>query len=131
MAVAVTETHADHRQPLVDVIMKLSGHPGAFFLMRFDQFLTHRGKSLFGELPLGDVDGRANVANKRPVVVARHTRCHHPAIFAVVAAEPMLHLKRLTLLEGLLVHLAASLRFVWVDDLCRRCPSTASNGRPV
>src|SRR4029434_9871966 len=29
----------------------------------------------------------------------------------------MLHLKGLTLLEGVLVHLAASLRFVWVEDL--------------
>ena len=113
----VTETHAHHRQPLVDVIVKLAGDSGAFFLVRFDQFLTHRGKRLFGQLPLGDVDGRANVTSKRPVhVVSRHTRCHHPAIFAVVAAEPMLHLKRLTLLEGLLVHLAASLHFVWVED---------------
>ena len=99
--------------------MKLAGDSGPFFLVRFDQFLTHRGKRLFGQLPLGDVDGRANVTSKRPVhVVSRHTRCHHPAIFAVVAAEPMLHLKRLTPLEGLLVQLAASLRFVRVEDVC-------------
>jgi hypothetical protein len=33
-----------------------------------------------------------------------------------VAAESMLHLKWLTLLEGLLVYPAASLRFVRVED---------------
>ena len=102
----MTETHTHHRQPLADVIVKLAGDSGPFFLVRFDQFLTHRGKRLFGQLPLGDVDGRANVTGKRPVhVVSRHTHCHHPAIFAVVAAEPILHLKRLTLLKGLLVQL--------------------------
>jgi hypothetical protein len=105
--------------------VKLAGDSGAFFLVRFDQFLTHRGKRLFGQLPFGDVDGRTNVTSKRPVdVVARHARCHHPAIFAVVVAESMLQLKDLPLLEGLLVHRAASLRVVRVED---RCPSLSQH----
>ena len=113
----VTETHVHYGQPLVDVIVQLAGDSSAFFFVRFDQLLT--GKNPFGTLPLGDVDARANVTNKRPVrAVSRHTGRHHPGIFAVVAPEPMLELKRRSLLEGLLVHLAASLRFVWVENHC-------------
>ena len=85
------EMQTQQRQPLTDVVVKLSGESGALFFMRFDQLLTHRGKCLLGQLALGDVDGRANVTNKRTVhVKSRHTRTHHPAIFAVVAAEPLL-----------------------------------------
>src|SRR6185503_18621978 len=73
---------------------------------------------LFGQLPLGDVDGRAYVTNKRTVrVVSRHARTHHPAIFAVVAPESLFHLKPLVLLGGLHVPIAASLDFVGVWDL--------------
>jgi hypothetical protein len=109
-------------------------------LIAFDQFLIHRRKSLFGQLPLGDVDGRANVTGKRRVhVVSRHAHGHHPAILAVVAAEPMLHLKRLTLLEGLLVHLAVSPQFVYVESLAPsshhpttpRSPHTANESPPL
>ncbi len=98
--------------------MQLAGDSGPFFFMRFDQFLTDRGKRLFGQLPFGDVGRRANVTDKRPAhVVSRHTHCHHPAIFAVVTAKPMLHLKRLALLESVLVHIAASLHLVYVERL--------------
>src|SRR5687768_553541 len=100
--------------------MKLAGDSGPFFLVRFDEFLTHRGKRLFCQLSFGDVDGRANVASKRPRhVVSRHARGHHPAILAVVAAEPMLHLKRLTLLEGLYTSRTRSASSVWRTSVRR------------
>jgi len=51
----VTKMNAQQHQPLVDVIVKLAGDPAALFIVRFDQFPTHRGKRLLGQLPLGDV----------------------------------------------------------------------------
>ena len=86
--------------------------------MRLDQFLTHGGQSLFSQLPLGDVDDRANVTSKRPArVVSRHTDRQHPPIFAVTAAEPILHPIRLAQLKGLFVPFAASLPVVRMENL--------------
>ena len=50
------EIYTQHRQPLNDVVVKLSGESGALFFVRFDQFLIYRGEGLRGELALGDIN---------------------------------------------------------------------------
>ena len=95
--------------------MKFAGNSAAFFFVRLYEPLA--GKDPFGLLALGNIDARADVPIKRAVRVEPwHTRCHHPAIFAVVAPEPMFELKGLSPLKGLLGNLAASIRFFWVED---------------
>ena len=88
---------------------------------QFDRPLLQRRVALekrhFDQLAVGDVDGRADVTNKRTVSpVSRHTHGHGPAIFAVVATKTMLHLKRLALIEGLHIDVSASLDVVGVNE---------------
>ena len=55
----VLRVDCHHCESLVDVVVKLSGDPGAFLLLRFNQLSAHVGKNVFGELALGDIDARA------------------------------------------------------------------------
>ena len=64
--------HAQQRRPLADVIVKLAGDSGLSSSCA-SIVSDSRGKGRFGQFPLGDVDGRADVADKRPVRVYRGT----------------------------------------------------------
>src|ERR1700691_3048975 len=106
-------------QPLGDVIVQLARDPASFFLMCFNQPSAHRGKSLFCELAIRDIDTRAYVSGKRTVgVESRHNAIEEPAIFAVMPPEPILHVERLTRIESLAVAIQTPGHVFWVDPFC-------------
>src|SRR5207302_275274 len=62
--------HGKQREALVDIVMKLPGNPGTFFLMRFDQPSAHFGKSFLGQFALGDVPRDRGSADDHALLIS-------------------------------------------------------------
>ncbi len=70
--------------------------------MSLDQPTPHAGKSFLGELSIGDVQARSDVASKIAVgVESRHTGIEDPTVLSVITSDAIPSLKRLTLIKGL------------------------------
>ncbi len=66
--------HGQKREALIDVVVKLSADPGALLFMCFNQSTANGRETLFGELSVGDVYTRADVASEGTVrVESRYT----------------------------------------------------------
>src|SRR5204863_4298582 len=86
-------------------------NPCTFFFMSLDQPTPHAGKSFLGELPIGDVQARSDVASESAVSVeSRHTYVQDPTVLGVITTEAILHRKRLMLIKGLGVGFQAALQ---------------------
>jgi hypothetical protein len=85
---------------LVYIVVQFSRDPGAFSLLRLDEFPAHVGKSVFGELAISDVDARAYVASKGAIFMKPwHPDVEHPAILSIVSPQTAFFPKGLTLIE--------------------------------
>src|SRR5256885_10362749 len=91
--------------------MEFSRSPCTFFFMSLDQPAPHAGKSVLGQLSIGDVQARADVARKIAIgVESRHTCVQDPTVLSVIATDAILHRKRLPLIKGLGVGFQAALQ---------------------
>src|ERR1700704_1954402 len=107
------------RDALIDIVMQLSGDPGALLLVGLNQPATHAGEALLCQFAIGDVEARADIAGKRAVrVESWHTYIGYPAVVSVVPPEPILHLERLPEIECLGVGIQATAQIFVVDQLC-------------
>src|SRR5215467_5747996 len=68
------EFHAQHGEPLVDVVVKLSPDPSAFLLLRFDQLPGHCRQCVFCLLAARHVQNLGNEILPRTIPAPNH-RC--------------------------------------------------------
>src|SRR5262252_10535205 len=95
--------------------MKFSCNPGTFFLMGFDQSAANRGQSFLGQLSIGDIQARSNIAGKTAArVESRHADIQDPAVLSIVTPESIFHRKRLPLIKRLRVGFQAALQILLV-----------------
>src|ERR1700751_472510 len=99
--------------------MKFSRNTGTFLLLRVDQPAAHAGKGLFGQLALGNIYARPDVAGKGTLrTEPRYTNIDNPSIRSVVAAEPILHPETFPAIEGTRIDIQAFLQIVGVNKVC-------------
>src|SRR6267378_4583799 len=98
--------------------------------MSLDQPAPNASKSVLGQLSIGDVQARSDVASKTAVCVeSRHAGVEHPTVLSVITTDAILHLKRFTLIKGLGVGFQAALQIFIVysfhpavSELCVKRP---------
>ena len=56
--VPLIQFDGQQRDPLIDVVVQLSGDPGAFLFVGFNQQSTNVGKSLLRQLAVGKICGQ-------------------------------------------------------------------------
>src|SRR5215467_10008731 len=96
--------------------MQFSGEPCTFLFMRLDQPGPDAGKSFLGELSIGDVQARSNVASKRAIrIEPRGTNVENPSILSVMTSQPVLHFEILATFKSLRVGRDTSPQVVGVD----------------
>ena len=79
--------------------------------MSLDQPAPHAGKCFLGQLSIGDVQARSDVASKTAVwVESRHTDVENPTVRSVTTTKAVLHFKRLTLIKRLRIGFQAALQ---------------------
>src|SRR5215472_1682983 len=106
----------DHSKPLTNIVVQLPGKPPSLPLLCLDQLPTHLLQRLLGQLLIGDVTRRTDVAAKGTIgVESRYAIIENPAIFSIMSAEAILHLKKLAPIERLLISLQATLEVLSVD----------------
>src|SRR5215472_834329 len=112
------EVNRQHRDTLIDVVMKLSRNPCTFLLLRINQPATDAREGFLGLLAIGNVDARPDIPCKRIIrVKSRDTSIQHPSIVTVVPAHPILHRERLTAIERVRVDIKTWLHIFSVDAL--------------
>src|ERR1700746_441720 len=91
--------------------MQFSRNPNTFFFMSLDQPAPHAGESVLGQLSIGDVHARSDVASKTAACIeSRHTDVKDPTVLSIMAPDAILHLKRLPLIKGQRIGFQAALQ---------------------
>src|SRR5215472_18990309 len=92
--------NGQQRESLADIVVKLSGDPGAFLFLSFDQLSGHSRHRLVRELAISNVNARTYVANKRAICMKPwHADVENPAIQPIVSSQPAFLPDRLPLIE--------------------------------
>ena len=103
------EFNRQHRESLVDVVVKFSADLRTFFLLRFDQFPRHLSQSLFRLLALSHVNSNADVTSEEAISIkSGYSNVEHQPIFSIRSWEPILHPKFLLPVEGRRVRVEAA-----------------------
>src|SRR5215469_4116133 len=111
--------------------MQLPGKATSLPLLRLDQLPTHLLQSLPGQFLVSHVTRRTNVAGKGAICVeSRHAIIENPAIFSVMSAEAILHLKRLAPIKRSFISIQATPQVVCVDPFRPAIPKFLVNGAP-
>src|SRR5690348_7700016 len=98
--------------------MKLPCNPGALCFMRLNQPAPNGGQTLLCELPVRDVYARADVAGETTIwIKSRYTIVENPAILSIASPQPVLHFKRLALIECVGVGFETAFRIIRMNSV--------------
>src|SRR5215468_6348246 len=99
--------------------------------MGLDQPAPHGSKSVLGQLAIGDVQARSDVASEIAVwIESWYSGVEDPTVLSIITPETVFHRKRLTLIKRPRIDFQAALQIFWVYSF-RPAVSQFSLKRPA